>query len=526
MRRNEPVTQREYALGEDEALLSATDLQGRIVYANDAFIRVSGFDQDERYGQAHNVVRHPDMPPAAFADMWATIRRGLPWTAIVKNRRKDGDHYWVRANASPLRRGGAVAGYLSVRTRPSAQEVRAHEALYRRINAGARHLVLRRGFAMHGRGLRAVASGQRAGALHAGRGEEFTVLLQPVADAADAERHAAGLLRVLCQPCRVQGFELNFGASLGIALYPADAQDGATLLRYADMAMYEAKARGRASHAFYDEGMGRRMAEKLLLHERLRLALAYGGLALHFQPQVDMVTGRVQEVEALLCWSDPQHGEVSPERFIPVAEATGLILPLGAWVIDAACRQIAQWARAGTPLRVAVNVSVQQLRQADLVEQLRRSLAEHAAPAEPLELEVTESEAMADPGQARAVLRDLQALGVRVALDDFGTGYSSLAHLRQLPVSRIKIDRGFLRPLRRGDPADTDTAMVRAIIGLVRTLGLHVVAEGVESAEQLRFLARHGCDAWQGWLYSPAVPATQVAALLRGAGPDGRPAAM
>ncbi len=161
MRRNEPTTQREYALGEDETLLSVTDLKGRIVYANDAFIRVSGFGQEELYGHAHNVVRHPDMPPSAFADMWATIQRGLPWTALVKNRRKNGDHYWVRANASPLRRGGAVVGYLSVRTKPSAREVSEHEAVYQRINAGAGHLALYRGFVVFSRGLRSWLAGLR-----------------------------------------------------------------------------------------------------------------------------------------------------------------------------------------------------------------------------------------------------------------------------------------------------------------------------------------------------------------------------
>lgn len=161
MRRNVHTTQREYSLEENETLLSATDLKGRIVYANDAFIRVSGYEQDELYGKAHNVVRHPDMPPSAFADMWATIQRGLPWTALVKNRRKNGDHYWVRANASPLRRGGQVVGYLSVRTKPSVQEVREHEAVYQRINAGARHLTLYRGFAVRCQGLRSWVAGLR-----------------------------------------------------------------------------------------------------------------------------------------------------------------------------------------------------------------------------------------------------------------------------------------------------------------------------------------------------------------------------
>lgn len=341
-------------------------------------------------------------------------------------------------------------------------------------------------------------------------GDEFTVLLPGVGAQKDAAQVASKLMEVLCQPFQMHGFELGLGASLGIALCPADAADATTLLRYADMAMYHAKESGRATHAFYADHMGKRMAEKLQLHDRLKLALAYGALSLHYQPQVDVATGSLHAVEALLRWTDPQLGEVVPDRFIPVAEATGLILPLGAWVLDTACEQIATWDRAGMPLRVAVNLSAQQLRQVDLVDTVERSLSKHGARPDLLELEVTESEAMREPEQARAVLSRLQALGVCVALDDFGTGHSSLAYLKQLPVSRIKIDREFVRPVLR---TAADATLVRAIIVLAHTLGLKVVAEGVETSEQLRFLEQHGCDAYQGWLYSKAVPAQDIAQL-------------
>lgn len=369
---------------------------------------------------------------------------------------------------------------------------------------------------------RRLKSALRAGdALARLGGDEFTVLLPHIAQAQDAEQTAAKLLDVLCRPYQMHGFELDFGASLGIALYPNDAQDAATLMRYADMAMYHAKESGRAHYAFYAPPLGIRMAEKLQLHERLKMALAYGGLALHYQPQVDVRSGCVHGVEALLRWTDPQLGEIPPDRFVPVAEATGLILALGAWVLDTACRQIAAWAGAGMPLRVAVNLSAQQLRQTDLVEQIERSLSLHGAPADLLEIEVTESEAMADPEQARRVLCGLQALGVCIALDDFGTGHSSLAYLKQLPVSRIKIDREFVRPLLR---TSADATLVQAIVVLAQTLGLHVVAEGVESAEQLHLLTDFGCDAYQGWLFSRAVPPGHVAALLQGAQATAMPA--
>ncbi len=358
------------------------------------------------------------------------------------------------------------------------------------------------------------------GALRAGEtvarlgGDEFTVVLPSIATPQEVEQVAAKLLDVLCLPYRMHGFDLAFSASLGIAVYPRDARDAATLLRYADMAMYHAKNSGRVSYAFYAHHMGWRMEEKLQLREQLKIALDSDGLELHYQPQVSVATGEVEAVEALLRWTHPQLGEIPPGRFIPVAEATGMILALGAWVLDRACRQIAAWTADGLPLRVAVNLSTQQLRQVDLVEQVERSLARHGARADLLEIEVTESEAMADPEQARQVLWRLQRLGICITLDDFGTGYSSLAYLKHLPVSRIKIDREFLRPLLR---SPEDAALVRAIVALAQTLDLRVVAEGVESDEQLLLLARYGCDTYQGWLFSKAVAAHRIAELLHSA---------
>jgi diguanylate cyclase (GGDEF)-like protein/PAS domain S-box-containing protein len=320
-------------------------------------------------------------------------------------------------------------------------------------------------------------------------GDEFTVLLHPCGGEAALRPRIDALLQELCRPCAVGHFSLNFGASVGAAFYPQDAGDAATLMRYADMAMYEAKQRGRASYARYASAMGEAMAEKVLLHERLKRALDRGLLSLHFQPQVQVSGGQVQGVEALLRWNDEQMGWVSPERFVPVAESTGLILALGEWVIDAACRQAGDWLRAGMG-----------------------SLARHGVPPHLLELEVTESAAMTDPLQARELLGSLLAAGVCVVLDDFGTGYSSLAHLRDLPISRVKIDRTFIGPML-DSPADAK--IVKAVIALARTLGLQVVAEGVETAEQLRLLRILDCDTYQGWLFARAMPAEQIPALLQ-----------
>ncbi|WP_326541155.1 putative bifunctional diguanylate cyclase/phosphodiesterase [Pseudorhodoferax sp.] len=342
-------------------------------------------------------------------------------------------------------------------------------------------------------------------------GDEFAVLLPELMAPDDAATVADKVLRALALPCSVQGCSVDLGVSIGIACCPRDATDADTLLRYADMAMYTAKDGGRGSYASYAAHMGHRFEESLRLHDRLKLALQHDALALHYQPQVDVATGRVVGLEALLRWFDDELGTVPPDRFIPVAVNTGLILPLGEWVMKTACRQIAQWAADGLRVRVSVNLSAQQFRQRDLAERLQRCMATYGTPPELLELEVTESEAVADPEVAQQVLTWMGSLGVGVALDDFGTGYSSLSYLHQLPVTRLKIDREFIQNITSN--AD-DATLVRAIIVLAHTLGLPVVAEGVETEAQLRFLRQHGCEAYQGWLFARALPADEVRALV------------
>ena len=342
-------------------------------------------------------------------------------------------------------------------------------------------------------------------------GDEFTVLLPEVSDVRQACEVAEDLIAALSAPYRVNGYEVFPSASVGVACFPSDAQDGQTLMRYADMAMYQAKALGRNTYALYQPAMGEQIAERIRIHERLKLAIRNHQLVLHYQPQVDVETGQMVSVEALLRWNDPELGEVSPARFIPVAESTGLILPLGDWVLEAACRQLSDWLKAGLNLRVAVNLSVQQFRQQGLSARLARWIEQYELPPELIELEITESEAMAEPEQAQAILQGLAELGVSLSLDDFGTGHSSLSYLRLLPVSRVKIDRMFMQhiPERAGD-----ATLVRAVISLAHTLGLQVVAEGVERPEQLHFLRTHLCETYQGWLYSKALPAAEIPLLL------------
>jgi diguanylate cyclase (GGDEF)-like protein/PAS domain S-box-containing protein len=343
-------------------------------------------------------------------------------------------------------------------------------------------------------------------------GDEFAILLSDLADMDEAVRVASKVLFQLQAPYAVQALEIHSGASIGLACYPQDAQNSEALLRCADIAMYQAKQAGRGTWACYASEMDGRVKEDMQLHKRLKEAIAQGQLRLHYQPQVDVVTGIIVGAEALLRWTDPQLGSISPVRFIPVAEATGLILPLSDWVLETACRQIAAWEAAGTPLPVAVNFSAQQFRQEGLAEQVQQVLLATGASAALLTIEITETLAMTRPERAREQIQALVALGCQVALDDFGTGYSSLAYLKVLPVQKLKIDKRFMD----GVPGDgNDAAIVGAIIALAHSLDLELVAEGVETPLQLDFLRRCGCEVYQGWLYSRAIAAPALGNLLQ-----------
>lgn len=342
-------------------------------------------------------------------------------------------------------------------------------------------------------------------------GDEFAILLPDLTDADEAIKVAHKLLLVLQPAYWLQNQDVYSGASMGIATYPNDAKNIETLLRYADLAMYEAKISGRGNFKLYASDMDQKVHEDMRLHARLKEAMSAGGLRLHYQPQVDVRTGAIVGAEALLRWFDAELGQVSPARFIPVAESTGLILELSDWVLETACTQIAAWTQAGTPLHVAVNVSAQQFRQHDLPDKVRAALQRTGAQATWLDIEITESVAMTQPEQAREQLEALVALGCHVALDDFGTGYSSLAYLKALPVHMLKIDKSFMDGVLTDG---NDAAIARAIIAMAQSLGMTLIAEGVETAAQLAFLREHGCEAYQGWLFAKAMSAEELTQRL------------
>ncbi len=343
-------------------------------------------------------------------------------------------------------------------------------------------------------------------------GDEFALLLTDTAPLQPALAVADKLLQAIALPWRNEGLEMHPSASIGIAIAPNDGSDAKTLLRHADIAMYRAKEAGRACWRVFDATMAADVERQTRLHQGLRRALEHGGLQLHYQPQLCARSARVVGVEALLRWCDDELGEVAPAQLVAVAERQGLIQALGDWVLDTACAQLRAWLDQGLWLRMAVNVSVLQLRHPGFCGRIAERLHRWRLSATQLELEITESAAMRDDEITRATLDQLGELGTPIVLDDFGTGYSSISQLRRLPARRVKIDRSFVR----GVPDDAqDVKLTRAVIALAKTLGLSLVAEGVETAAQRAFLTREGCDELQGWLFARALPAPALQAMLQ-----------
>jgi diguanylate cyclase (GGDEF)-like protein/PAS domain S-box-containing protein len=343
-------------------------------------------------------------------------------------------------------------------------------------------------------------------------GDEF-VLLLPDTDAAGAAALASKVLAVAQEPFHIDGRELTITPSVGIALAPRDGLDLEALSRAADAAMYRAKAEGRNAWRFYTDELQAQSDRALLLSNALRRAIERQQLSLVYQPQLELESGRIVGAEALLRWSHPELGNVPPVEFIPVAESSGLILPIGQWVLSEAARQLAAWDRDGLPpLKVAVNVSSVQLRQPDLPALVKRTVEAAGIDMHRLELELTEGAAMQDPQGAIAVMNALYENGTELSIDDFGTGYSSLAYLKNFPVGKLKIDRSFVRDI---ESDAGDRAIVEAIIRMATSLGMLTVAEGVETEAQLAFLRERGCCGMQGWLLSKPLTAADFARFVR-----------
>lgn len=348
-------------------------------------------------------------------------------------------------------------------------------------------------------------------------GDEFAVVVEGSDDTAAAESVAGKVLATLAQPYELQGHELHVTASIGVAIYPIDGEGADTLLRDSALAMYAAKDEGRNSYQFYTPELRRRTSERLALISSLRAAIeSEDQLSLWYQPKLDLATGRIAGMEALVRWDHPSQGLTMPDRFIPVAEETGLIIPLDRWVLQEACRQVRDWAEEGLgDLAVSVNVSSRQFHNGDLADTVGEALRRSGVHPSQLELEVTEGTLIEDIEPARVTLDRLRNLGVRISIDDFGTGYSSLSYLKRLPIDVLKIDRSFISAL----PDDPDDAAIsQAIVNLGHTLNMKIVAEGVETDAQYEFLRGLGCDFAQGYLIAAPLPAPRFADFVGASG--------
>ena len=339
-------------------------------------------------------------------------------------------------------------------------------------------------------------------------GDEFLLILEQLDTAEQADQVAANLLALLERPLMLEDSrEVYVGASIGIAVYPGDGQSSAELIRNADAAMYRAKSQGRNTFSHYEPALTERARERFELERSLRKAMAMEELSLHFQPLVDLASGRCVGAEALLRWNSHRHGQVPPVTFVSLAEDTGLIVPIGSWAIHQACRQGKHWLDSGRDLpTIAVNLSPVQFMHQDIVRLVAGALQSTGLPPSRLELEITEGALMQHIEQAEDTLRRLKQLGVRIAVDDFGTGYSSLAYLRRFPLDKLKIDRSFLASVP-DDPGECQ--LVRMVVDLGRNLGLQVLAEGIEAPAQRRFLQMAGCQHGQGYLFARPMPVDQ-----------------
>ncbi len=551
---------------ESQEAMMVTDAEGRMLRVNRAFTKLTGYGPEEAIGRTPALLSSGRNDKAFYQRMWQVLKDSGYWQGEMWNRRKNGKIFaeWLNISAVTGADGltSHYVGTFSEITQNKEAEAEIHRLAY---YDSLTHLPNRR--LLHDRMGQAMAAGKRSGRYgtllfldldnfkvlndtrgHAAGdqllidtarriqaqvregdtvarlgGDEFVIMLEDLSTEAQEAAIEAGLVgekirESLARPCDLAGRPFYGGASLGAVLFRGHEESVEALLKYADMAMYKAKSAGRNVLRFFDPAMQVALEERSALEADLRLALERGELQLYYQPQMDD-SRRITGAEALLRWQHPQRGMVSPLDFISLAEDTGLILPIGLWVLETACALLKTWSLDGATgdLRLAVNVSARQFRQPDFAEQVMEVLARSGAEPTRLKIELTESIVIDDVDEVISRMQTLKALGIGFSMDDFGTGFSSLSYLKRLPLDQLKIDRAFVSDLA-SDP--NDGVIARTIITMGKTLGLDVIAEGVETEDQLACLRTFGCQAFQGYLFSRPLPLAAFEEMLRRQGGD------
>ncbi|WP_432362038.1 putative bifunctional diguanylate cyclase/phosphodiesterase [Sporosarcina sp. UB5] len=548
-----------YAL-DQSAIVAITDRTGKIIYVNELFTKISMYEADELIGATHSIINSGYHSKEFFKNMWATIGRGNIWSGEICNRAKDGSLYWVGTKIVPfLNENGIPNRYISIRhditeRKLLEEKIRKDAEVYRKIveenrklssNDQLTSLLNRNAF---GQQLRATLqeerkSGSKLGMVYLnidrlrdvndsfgqeagdyvlsiiakrlknvlcaediiGRisGDEFAFTIMHATNEEEAKRKTGEIIAYLEKPIHINGNLCTITTSCGIALFPKHAKTASELMMKAEKALHYVKECGGGDVKMYEPGTATKTLERILLESELRKSVQSGHFTLEYQPKVNLSRGNLSGVEALVRWNHPDLGRIPPDKFIPLAEETKIILPLGEWVLREACKQAARWKRQRfTPFRIAVNMSPVQLDDPAIVKTIKRILVEEEVEPELIEIELTES-SFANLYEMRDTIQRIRDLGMHVSIDDFGTGYSALSYIKELPADTLKIDMSFVKDI---DVNENSRAIVKAIITLADTAGLNVVAEGIETEEQAKILRSLGCREGQGYFFSKPLP--------------------
>ncbi|MFD2445335.1 putative bifunctional diguanylate cyclase/phosphodiesterase [Bacillus sp. CGMCC 1.16607] len=534
---------------DQSAIVAITDTSGKILDVNDQFCKISKYSREELVGNTHRIVNSKFHTKQFFNKMWDTIRSGQIWRGDIRNKAKDGSIYWVHSTIIPLlNRYGVPDRYISIRNDITERKIYEEQVAFFAYYDELTCLPNRRKFKVdleekmkalketdlglsvifldldrfkyindtkgHSFGdyvLKTIVKRMNdqlddIGQMYRLGGDEFTIILDSSSYKA-VDQLANRLLELFHTPFTIKGEHYFLSLSMGISIFPYHGEDMDSLVKYADAAMYRAKELGGNRIEYYTNDMIDDIKKEMELEHELRKAMENEELYLVYQPKVDLANQKIVGVEALIRWKHDELGIISPAEFIPFAEKTGLIVPISEWTIRMVCKQIIKWNQVGIPpIRVAVNISPILFEEIHLASLIQNILEETEVNPTYLEIEITES-VMKDPERALTTLKELKSLGLHISIDDFGTGYSSLSHLKRFPIDTLKIDRSFICEIGY---SYEDDAMVKTIIDMANNLNLNVVAEGIETKEQLAFLSKHQCTQGQGYLFSPPIKSNEM----------------